>query len=202
MPTQEYHVFRRTPSTGSVFDPDTDTPIVIVDHPTTEYDDIELEEGTYDWQVFAWDGTEFSSGSTVITETVSAVGVSVGTFTVNDITDVLWSGDAPLIGVSQGTFNVTDETTVLWSVFTLIPRRNITVEWDVPTKSTLIIDNPTVAKKVAVANLFTSIDKPRSDVVLNVSSPEKNQFIVQEALLLTSISSVHKQSQVSGPKGI
>jgi len=46
----EYAVFRRTPQTGSPFDPESDTPIATTG--STTYTDEDVPEGEYDYQVF------------------------------------------------------------------------------------------------------------------------------------------------------
>lgn len=47
---QDYSIFRRTPPTGAAFDPETDTPIA-AEVATTAYDDEDLAQGEYEWQV-------------------------------------------------------------------------------------------------------------------------------------------------------
>jgi hypothetical protein len=46
----DYVIFRRTPQTGAPFDPEVDTPIGST--AALFFDDEDLSEGDYDWQVF------------------------------------------------------------------------------------------------------------------------------------------------------
>ena len=46
----EYHVFRRSPQTGAVFDPDVDSPIAVVEG--LGHVDEGLDVAGYDWQAF------------------------------------------------------------------------------------------------------------------------------------------------------
>lgn len=54
-----YSVFRRSPPTGDPFDPDVDTPIATLVAALT-YDDVDLEVGSYEWQVFGIVGVVWS----------------------------------------------------------------------------------------------------------------------------------------------
>jgi hypothetical protein len=59
----DYAVFRRTPQTGAVFDPDVDTPLART--VPNLYTDVGPAENDYDYQVFGWSGT-WTSGSEVV----------------------------------------------------------------------------------------------------------------------------------------
>ena len=75
--TAEYWVFRRSPPTGESFDPEVDTPVATIEHPTTVYDDTGLSEGEHEWQVFAYDGSGFSDGSALVTAEVTDTTITV-----------------------------------------------------------------------------------------------------------------------------
>lgn len=61
-PGVTYEIFRRTPQTGAPFDPQSDTPLDTTVN--TSYDDLDVEPGDYDYQVFRFTG-EYSSGSNI-----------------------------------------------------------------------------------------------------------------------------------------
>ena len=72
----QYHIFRRSPQTGQPFDPEVDTPVAVVNHPTTAYEDKDLPAGEYDTQVFAWNGSRWSVGSSVVQFATAAPGTA------------------------------------------------------------------------------------------------------------------------------
>ena len=76
----DYRVFRRTPPTGAAFTPGTDSFIDETDAVT--YADNDLASLEYEYQVFNWTGTAWSSGSAIVSIVVPIFGSAAFTPTL------------------------------------------------------------------------------------------------------------------------